>query len=108
MPNFRFVVSFYDPFSDERLNPPTSAELYQDPRIPGGLHHTVYQAKALVGVMNQDTFKALAIEVGQLCDRGTIVGIQRWQELTPNRDYRYVDEADRLPRATSFGTTPDR
>jgi|GEM_PF-3571751 len=95
MPNLMSVFDYYNPLTDERLDPPSGDMLYKDSRVPADLHHYVRQAKRLVGDLSLDQIKQNAKIVGNLCESGQLERAAHWQPLD-QQDYLFSSEVESL------------
>ncbi|MBN7797760.1 hypothetical protein [Parahaliea mediterranea] len=60
----------YDPFTDERIDPPTSDGLYAHPDLTNSLHVAVARAKALIGPIDSETLNNHAHLVEKMVREG--------------------------------------
>lgn len=92
--SMRRAFDNYDPFTDQRIDPASSHDLYQHPHLPDRIHSAVLRAKRLTGHLSVGELKELALQLDRFCAHGTHDGIEEMRQL--GRDYAPAGESDNL------------
>ena len=101
MPNFSFPFCFYNPLTDQHLDPTNPAAIESDTRVPRGLHLTVHLAKLLIGQTSFEEINRIYTECERLYNVGLGIKVEISTPPKFRRDFWYCDHAEALRVALS-------
>lgn len=92
----RIAFQYYDPFTDVKLCPTNSNDVYSHPNIPASFYDTVRRTNNLVKHLSINDLNESLATVEEYIARGLLAGIRHPSPLYNETDYQPADGADTL------------